>query len=147
MAIRVRINHSFRRDSKVIRCFFYTSVRLSSPVNYIIFIILLFIFPVTFPGYFKVLLTGEVVRNFVAEGNVFIDEENFRVASEGGGMKFLEKVGETSEIEAAYVRPDGLMYLKLEDDSIVPILAALSRREAEYIASEINALVDNESEE
>ena len=92
-------------------------------------------------------LTGEVVRNFVAEGNVFIDEENFRVASEGGGMKFLEKVGETSEIEAAYVRPDGLMYLKLEDDSIVPILAALSRREAEYIASEINALVDNESEE
>ena len=92
-------------------------------------------------------LTGEVVRNFVAEGNVFIDEENFRVASEGGGMKFLEKVGETSEIEAAYVRPDGLMYLKLEADSIVPTLAALSRREAEYIASEINALVDNESEE
>ena len=92
-------------------------------------------------------LTGEVVRNFVAEGNVFIDEKNFRVASEGGGMKFLEKVGDTSEIEAAYVRPDGLMYLKLEDDSIVPILAALSRREAEYIASEINALVDNQSEE
>lgn len=92
-------------------------------------------------------LTGEVVRNFVAEGNVFVDEKNFRVASEGGGMKFLEKVGETSEIEAAYVRPDGLMYLKLEDDSIVPILAALSRREAEYIASEINALVDNQSEE
>lgn len=92
-------------------------------------------------------LTGEVVRNFVAEGNVFIDEKNFRVASEGGGMKFLEKVGETSEIEAVYVRPDGLMYLKLEDDSIVPILAALSRREAEYIASEINALVDGQSEE
>jgi hypothetical protein len=92
-------------------------------------------------------LTGEVVRNFVAEGNVFIDEKNFRVASEGGGMKFLEKVGETSEIEAAYVRPDGLMYLKLEDDSIVPILAALSRREAEYIASEINALVDSQSDE
>lgn len=92
-------------------------------------------------------LTGEVVRNFVAEGSVFIDEKNFRVASEGGGMKFLEKVGETSDIEAAYVRPDGLLYLKLEDDSIVPILAALSRREAEYIASEINALVGDQSEE
>jgi hypothetical protein len=88
-------------------------------------------------------LTGEVVRKLVAKGSVFIDESNYRVASEGAGMTFLEKVGDTCDIEGAFIRPeDGLVFLRLEDDSVVPILAALSRKEAEYLASEINAYVD-----
>jgi hypothetical protein len=36
-----------------------------------------------------------------------------------------------------------LIYIKREDDTMVPILASLSRREAEYIASEINAHLDD----
>ena len=54
-------------------------------------------------------------------------------------MKFLDAVGETADVEGCFVRPDGLLYLKLEDDTVVPILASVGRREAEYIASEINA--------
>lgn len=88
-------------------------------------------------------LSGEVVRSFVAKGDVFIDRENYRVACEGGGMKFIDKVGETADLEGCFVRPDGLIYLKREDDTMVPILASLSRREAEYIASEINAHLDD----
>jgi len=58
-------------------------------------------------------------------------------------MKLIDKVGETADLEGCFVRPDGLIYLKREDDTMVPILASLSRREAEYIASEINAHLDD----
>ena len=57
-------------------------------------------------------------------------------------MKFMEKTGDTDAVEGAFVRGDGVIYLKLEDDSVVPILASMSRKEAEYIASEINAHLD-----
>ena len=90
-------------------------------------------------------LSGDVLRSFLARGDVFIDRQNFRVVSEGGGMKFMEKVGDTSDIEGAFVRGDGMVYLKLEDDSVVPILASLSRKEAEYVASEINALLEEKN--
>lgn len=87
-------------------------------------------------------LSGEVLQAFLAKGEVFIDGKNFRVISEGGGMKFMEKTGDTDAVEGAFVRGDGVIYLKLEDDSVVPILASMSRKEAEYIASEINAHLD-----
>ena len=91
-------------------------------------------------------LSSDVLRSLVAKGNVYVDRSNYRVACEGGGMKFLDAVGETADVEGRFVRlPDGLLYLKLEDDTVVPILASVGRREAEYIASEINAHLEDAS--
>ena len=90
-------------------------------------------------------LSSDVLRSLVAKGNVYVDRSNYRVACEGGGMKFLDAVGETADVEGCFVRPDGLLYLKLEDDTVVPILASVGRREAEYIASEINAHLEDAS--
>ena len=86
-------------------------------------------------------LTGEVARGLFARGDVYIDEENYRIAFEGAKMTFLEKTGDTSSISRAVVRADGLVLIVLDDDSVVPILADLGRKEAEYVASEINAFV------
>jgi len=88
-------------------------------------------------------LSGDVLRSLVAKGDVFVDRSNYRVACEGGGVKFLDAVGDVADIEGCFLRPDGLLYLQLDDDAVVPILASLSRREAEYIASEINAHLDD----
>jgi eukaryotic-like serine/threonine-protein kinase len=86
-------------------------------------------------------LTGQVVRSCVARGRVVIDDERYLIAFEGAKMTFLEKTGDTSSISRAVVRADGLVLVELDDDSAVPILADLRQREAEYLASEINAFV------
>ena len=86
-------------------------------------------------------LTGEIFRNFVAEGNVYIDRENYRIAFEGAKMKFAEKTGDTASIKCAVVDANGLVRVVFDDDSAVPILADLGRKESEYIASEINAFI------
>ena len=86
-------------------------------------------------------LTGQVVRSCVARGRVVIDDERYLIAFEGAKITFLEKTGDTSSISRAVVRADGLVLVELDDDSAVPILADLRQREAEYLASEINAFV------
>lgn len=45
---------------------------------------------------------------------------------EGGGMKFIDKVGEIVDLEGCFVRSDGLIYIKCEDDVMVLILVSLS---------------------
>jgi len=86
-------------------------------------------------------LTGQVVRSCVARGRVVIDDKRYLIAFEGAKMTFLEKTGDTSSISRAVVLADGLVLVELDDDSAVPILADLRQREAEYLASEINAFV------
>jgi hypothetical protein len=88
-------------------------------------------------------VSGDVARSLVAEGRVFIDRENYRVACAGAGITFIDEVGDIGDLDACVVGPDGLIYLKRDDDAAVPICAVARRREAEYIASEINAHLDD----
>ena len=60
-------------------------------------------------------------------------------------MKFLDAVGE-QPTWGLFRSPGWFVYLKLEDDTVVPILASVGRREAEYIASEINAHLETRRE-